>query len=104
LFDCLLALAMCMPVLANAEPVINCATPNYATNQLTNVGTSFGTAPTVKIDPDPDTGLAFSPSTAAIGFSAQIAQCDNPRCHAAQRRLRRQLSADRDLGRHNRII
>jgi Collagen triple helix repeat (20 copies)/IPT/TIG domain len=51
LFFCLLALAMCMPVLANAKPVIDAAVPNYGTNQLTISGTGFGTGtPTVDIN------------------------------------------------------
>lgn len=46
----LLALAVCMPVLANAVTV-NSAVPNYTTNQLTIAGNGFGTAaPTVKLD------------------------------------------------------
>ena len=48
---CLLALAMCVPVLANAKPVIDAAVPNYGTMQLTITGTAFGTAkPTVELD------------------------------------------------------
>ena len=48
---CLLALAMCVPALANAKPVIDSAVPNYSTNQLTISGSAFGTTtPTVKID------------------------------------------------------
>ncbi|MGD0215471.1 MAG: IPT/TIG domain-containing protein [Terriglobales bacterium] len=51
LFVCLLALAMCVPVLANVKPVIDSATPNYATNQLTIVGSNFGTGtPAVDLD------------------------------------------------------
>ena len=51
LMICILALAMCTPVLAHAKPVIDSATPNYGTNQLTIAGTGLGTAtPTVKID------------------------------------------------------
>ena len=89
LFVTLLALAMCVPVLATVKPVIDSATPNYATNQLTIVGSSFGTAPTVKIDAQTLTLVSHS---------------DNHRCHTAQRHLRRQLSADRGLSWRNRII
>lgn len=45
----LLALAVCIPVLANAI-TINSALPNYTNNQLTIAGTGFGSAPTVKLD------------------------------------------------------
>jgi hypothetical protein len=42
---------MCVPVLANVKPVIDSATPNYATNQLTIIGSNFGTGtPVVDLD------------------------------------------------------
>jgi len=63
LFVTLLALAMCVPVLATVKPVIDSATPNYATNQLTIVGSSFGTAPTVKIDAQTLTLVSHSATT-----------------------------------------
>lgn len=59
---CLLALAMCVPVLANAKPIIDSAVPNYGTSQLTIVGTGFtGTKLTVKLD---GTALTVISSTA----------------------------------------
>jgi len=63
LLVCFLALLICLPVLANAKPVIDAATPNYATNQLTIVGTLFGTAPTVKIDGQALTLVSHSATT-----------------------------------------
>lgn len=45
----LLALAVCMPAMANAV-TINSAVPNYTTNQLTITGVGFGTSPIVKLN------------------------------------------------------
>lgn len=55
----LLALAICPPTLTHAITV-DSAVPNYTNNQLTIVGTAFGTAPTVKLDAQPLTLVSYT--------------------------------------------
>lgn len=74
LFVCLLAFAICMPVLANAKPIIDSATPNYGANQLTILGSGFGTlTPTVAIDGKSATVVSHSPTQIVVDFPSGIA-------------------------------
>jgi IPT/TIG domain-containing protein len=73
LFVCLLAFAICVPVLANAKPIIDSATPNYATNQLTIVGSGFGSlTPTVAIDGKGATVISHTPTQIVVSFPSGI--------------------------------
>jgi hypothetical protein len=74
LFFCLLALAMSLPVLANAKPVINAAMPNYSNNQLTIVGSGFTGTPVAKLNGIPMTLVSHTATNIVAilpsGFSA----------------------------------
>jgi IPT/TIG domain len=66
-------MALCMPVLANAKPTIDSATPNYATNQLTIIGSGFGTlTPTVAIDGKGATVVSHTPTQIVVDFPSGI--------------------------------
>ena len=49
LLACILALVVCLPALAGATTIVS-AVPNYNTNQVTIMGTAFGSAPVVKLN------------------------------------------------------
>lgn len=74
LFFCLLALAMFVPVLANAKPIIDAAIPNYANNQLTIVGSGFTGTPVANLNGVPMTLVSHTPTNIVAvlpnGFSA----------------------------------
>jgi len=62
LFLCLLALAMSLPVLANAKPIINAVIPNYGNNQITIVGSGFTGTPVAKLNGIPMTLVSHTPT------------------------------------------